>query len=79
MTDQMTDQQITRILASLPRDAGARRLHRSAEFTAWERGLRSQIADAEGPQVEWSRDDLPGIKRLLARLLETKAREAKRK
>ena len=51
----------------------------SAEFTAWERGLRSQIADAEGPQVEWSRDDLPGIKRLLARLLETKAREAKRK
>ena len=74
MTDQMTDQEITRILASLPRDAAARRRYRAAEFTAWERGLRAQIADAEGPQVEWSRDDLPGIKRLLARLLDTKAR-----
>jgi len=75
-TDTMTDEQLTRVLATPPRrgDARARRLYRSAEFTAWERGLREQIADAEGPQVENTRDDLPGLNRLLKRLLETKSR-----
>lgn len=82
--DNMTHEQLKRVLASPPRrgDARARRLYREAEFAAWERGLRAQIADAEGAHVGNEEldippsypEDLPGLNRLLTRLLETKAR-----
>jgi hypothetical protein len=82
--DRMTNDQIRDILAAPPRksDRPACRLFREAEFSAWERTLRAQVADAQGdPSGRLALgleprgpEALPALNRLLGRLLDTKAR-----